>query len=468
MQARWRSTSQAASGLGAVFLWLLLVPLGPVGGALAASPAVWSLGHGIGLAVVARWRWPTRPPWAGFTLALAALTASLASPLPSGVLLWAASGALAAPAVLRVATALGDLAPRPRAWAVAGGAVLANLPLLAVGSLALGLDAARWLGLLAVLPGVAVVSLRRGGDPEPGAWDWRLLPAIGAAYLVGGLTYGVVLPSSGALPLGVLPYLGVLPVAAWVATRVGREAAVRLGLAALGAGLVVWALGFERGTLAIGALLVGAWAFLDVGWWARLGDEPGYRCAYGYGLGAMAGAIGLGHLLVEQATALAGTSVGPLVGAAAVLAAALVLPRDRAALDAVRGRSRERVPGGASRGRAVPEFDLDDPPGELADPNDAQRRATADRPAAGETRGETRRVSRAARERGFHLTQREAAVLERALRGATNKEIAAELGVAPGTVRTHLENAYRKLGVRSRTEALWKLFGSPADGSESE
>jgi DNA-binding CsgD family transcriptional regulator len=55
--------------------------------------------------------------------------------------------------------------------------------------------------------------------------------------------------------------------------------------------------------------------------------------------------------------------------------------------------------------------------------------------------------------RGQRLTPREREVLELVDEGRTNAEIAQLLWVAPGTIRKHLENAYAKLGVRSRTEA---------------
>ncbi len=38
--------------------------------------------------------------------------------------------------------------------------------------------------------------------------------------------------------------------------------------------------------------------------------------------------------------------------------------------------------------------------------------------------------------------------------GKTNRRIASELFVGVGTVKTHLNNLYRKLGARSRTQAV--------------
>jgi DNA-binding NarL/FixJ family response regulator len=38
--------------------------------------------------------------------------------------------------------------------------------------------------------------------------------------------------------------------------------------------------------------------------------------------------------------------------------------------------------------------------------------------------------------------------------GCSNQEIAAKLGIAPSTVKSHLKAIYGKLGVESRTQAL--------------
>jgi DNA-binding CsgD family transcriptional regulator len=62
------------------------------------------------------------------------------------------------------------------------------------------------------------------------------------------------------------------------------------------------------------------------------------------------------------------------------------------------------------------------------------------------------------------LSDREAEVLGWVARGKKNGEIAALLLVSPHTVRTHLENAYAKLGVHSRTAAVRRAFGPPPAG----
>jgi DNA-binding CsgD family transcriptional regulator len=63
------------------------------------------------------------------------------------------------------------------------------------------------------------------------------------------------------------------------------------------------------------------------------------------------------------------------------------------------------------------------------------------------------------------LTRREQEVLALVAEGKSNAEIAAELWIAVGTVRVHLEHVYSKLAVRSRTAALARVreLGRPND-----
>ena len=51
------------------------------------------------------------------------------------------------------------------------------------------------------------------------------------------------------------------------------------------------------------------------------------------------------------------------------------------------------------------------------------------------------------------LTDRELEILRLAAAGNTNSQIARELWVTEQTVKFHLSNTYRKLGVANRTEA---------------
>jgi DNA-binding CsgD family transcriptional regulator len=66
---------------------------------------------------------------------------------------------------------------------------------------------------------------------------------------------------------------------------------------------------------------------------------------------------------------------------------------------------------------------------------------------------------RATPEADLPLTRREREILEWVERGKTNAEIAEILWLSPSTVRKHLENAYGKLGVHTRTAAVARLRG---------
>jgi DNA-binding CsgD family transcriptional regulator len=61
------------------------------------------------------------------------------------------------------------------------------------------------------------------------------------------------------------------------------------------------------------------------------------------------------------------------------------------------------------------------------------------------------------------LTPQERRVCESVAHGSTNREVAAALYLSPRTVEHHLRLAYRKLGVRSRTELAAALAGEVID-----
>ena len=56
--------------------------------------------------------------------------------------------------------------------------------------------------------------------------------------------------------------------------------------------------------------------------------------------------------------------------------------------------------------------------------------------------------------RAAGLSEKEVVILVELCHGHTNKEIAARLWLSEQTVKFHLRNVYRKLGIKSRTEAL--------------
>jgi DNA-binding NarL/FixJ family response regulator len=58
------------------------------------------------------------------------------------------------------------------------------------------------------------------------------------------------------------------------------------------------------------------------------------------------------------------------------------------------------------------------------------------------------------------LSDREVAILASLVRGRSNREIADDLVISEQTVKFHLRNIFRKLGVATRTEAVrwaWRI-----------
>jgi DNA-binding NarL/FixJ family response regulator len=68
---------------------------------------------------------------------------------------------------------------------------------------------------------------------------------------------------------------------------------------------------------------------------------------------------------------------------------------------------------------------------------------------------------------GVALTSREHEILALVAGGASNGEIAKQLWVTEQTVKFHLSNVYRKLGVRNRTEASRRAYLDGVLGSDA-
>lgn len=63
-----------------------------------------------------------------------------------------------------------------------------------------------------------------------------------------------------------------------------------------------------------------------------------------------------------------------------------------------------------------------------------------------------------------HLGPRETEVLRLVARGLANKQIARSLGISESTVKAHLANTFRRIGVQDRTSAaLWASSHLPPD-----
>ena len=69
------------------------------------------------------------------------------------------------------------------------------------------------------------------------------------------------------------------------------------------------------------------------------------------------------------------------------------------------------------------------------------------------------------RSNGDTLTGRETEVAQSVARGLQNKEIADNLGIANGTVRTHVHSIFRKFGVQNRVELSNRLRAGKRDSS---
>ena len=62
----------------------------------------------------------------------------------------------------------------------------------------------------------------------------------------------------------------------------------------------------------------------------------------------------------------------------------------------------------------------------------------------------------------FGLTEREGSVLMLLVGPQTNRAIAAELGITPGTLKTHVRHIYAKMDIHSQQELIDIVEGADA------
>lgn len=67
----------------------------------------------------------------------------------------------------------------------------------------------------------------------------------------------------------------------------------------------------------------------------------------------------------------------------------------------------------------------------------------------------------------YKLTRMEAKVIPLLAGGFQQKEISIQLNISINTVKTHLRNAYRKLGVHSEAAAVARFLSHEYPGDES-
>jgi two-component system nitrate/nitrite response regulator NarL len=69
---------------------------------------------------------------------------------------------------------------------------------------------------------------------------------------------------------------------------------------------------------------------------------------------------------------------------------------------------------------------------------------------------------------GKQLSAREIAILERIVRGDSNKQVARFFKIAEPTVKAHVKAIFSKIGVSNRTQAaIWALNHRLFDGADS-
>ncbi|MGE5623551.1 MAG: helix-turn-helix transcriptional regulator [Methanocella sp.] len=264
--------------------------------------------------------------------------------------------------------------------------------------------------------------------------------------LNGGFLYTVVLPhfaSFAALDrvFGLLPYLAGVAALGWLRPGMSRQSLIYLGVCLMGLGFVAFAaMGHSLPVyLLTDTLILASFALVDVFLWSLLGEiaevygRP--HLVFGFGLSLNVLGLFVGGVLGERASlaGLSPTASTGLLAAATLFAVLLLAPTtlDRMERD-LAGRIRTAQEASVREGSDPPERSL------------ARWLPGADL-----------------------LTYREQEIVDLIVGGCDNPGIAARLHISENTVKVHIKNLNRKLGISSKHELLAILLQVYAGSREA-
>ncbi len=225
-----------------------------------------------------------------------------------------------------------------------------------------------------------------------------------------------------------IPYIAALVIIARLPQKkVNRSYVLYAALAIQGFGFIAFLL-LDRTAvsyLVVNTLLLGAFGINDLFWWSILGEMLDFHNnpakLMGLGLSANVAGVLLGELIAGLVTGATNSDVPTLMGLAVVCVALVILPPLHKQLTKLL-RSSEFF--------AIVEN---------MSPEQQQQTMEA----------------------AFHaavLTERENQIAALLLKGYTYRLISEELFISESTVKTHIQNIYYKLGVRSKTDLIQKLI----------
>lgn len=224
-----------------------------------------------------------------------------------------------------------------------------------------------------------------------------------------------------------VPYIAAILVVSRLPKTVNRSCILYVAIAMSGLSFIAF-MALDRSAvsyLIINTLLFGACGINDLFWWNILGDmlDFHHNPARVLGIGLSANVLGvlLGELIANIANVSGVTNTTSLIGLTVVCVAIVILPLLHQHLSALLK-------------------------------NHAFLIATLE-----ETQQEQNQTMQSISQTGV-LTERENQIMQLLLKGYTYRLIAAKLFLCESTVKTHIQNIYYKLNVKSKTELIQKLI----------